>query len=1190
MASYQVLPPKPFNFTKPEEWPKWIRRFERFHQASGLSDRSQANQVNTLVYTMGDFADDILSSFGLSEEDKSKFNVVVEKFEAHFVKKRNVIFERAKFNQRRQEEGEPVDDFVTSLYCLSEHCRYGDLRDEMIRDRIVVGLRDPTLSEKLQLEPNLTLGTAITIARQREQVKKQQQVIRADETQSNIDAILAKKSQSTKAKQLASTSTKQPHKPDPVINPRICGRCGKSGHVGKQQCPAREATCRKCHRRGHFQSVCRTRSVKAVSTEDPDDFFVGAVEEPTPLVIPTINSGTDPWTVDVLLNDCRIEFQIDTGADVSVISEEQYQKLKVPELKHSNKSLIGPSQDKLPVCGQFIGTLTYKNSTVTQDVYVVKGLRKPLIGRPAITALKLVSQVNTVNSYQQKTVNKFPQLFKGLGTIEGEYAIVLKKDAKPYALATPRRIPLPLKGQVEEELKRMEALRVIRKVDVPTDWCAGMVVVPKSNNKVRICVDLTKLNRSVCRERHILPSVEQTLAQLKGAKIFSKLDANSGFWQIKLSSQSALLTTFITPVGRFCFNRLPFGITSAPEFYQKKMSHILSGLTGVVCMMDDVLVFGQTQQEHDLRLEAVLSKISKAGVTLNSDKCQFSTDTVKFLGHVIDGAGIHPDPDKLHAIQQMKAPSNVAELRRFLGMVTYLGKFASNLSHKVKPLRDLLSAKNEWTWSDSQQNAFSQIKQELSNAPVLALYDPTSDTVVSADASSYGVGAVLMQKQSDHQWKPVAYASRSLTPTEEKYAQIEKEALGITWACERFSEYLVGMQFRVETDHKPLVPLLGAKNLEELPARIQRFKMRLMRFTFTISHTPGKDLTIADTLSRAPTHSASVADEQFCQDTEMFVNTITTNLPATPQYLIKIARWQDEDETCSQVKQFCQKGWPKQQRVPDSLKGYHSVSAELSVYNDLLMRGSRIVIPPTLRQDMLERLHEGHQGITKCRLRAKQSMWWPGLSKQLETLVSNCPVCCRSRVQHAEPLMPSKFPDLPWQKVASDLFVWNGVQYLLVIDYFSRYVEIAKLSGESSANVIKHLKSIFARHGIPQELVTDNGPQYSSREFSKFAETFGFIHITSSPKFPRSNGEAERGVQTIKNLLKKSDDPYLALLIYRSTPLPNATYSPAELLMSRKLRTNLPILNRDLKPKVPSYSTLKVKECNRKEQLKKNFD
>ena len=366
--------------------------------------------------------------------------------------------------------------------------------------------------------------------------------------------------------------------------------------------------------------------------------------------------------------------------------------------------------------------------------------------------------------------------------------------------------------------------------------------------------------------------------------------------------------------------------------------------------------------------------------------------------------------------------------------------------------------------------------------------------------------------------------------------------------------------------------------------------MRLMQFTFTIYHTSGENLTIAETLSRAPTRTATAADEQFCQDTEMFVDTIATDLPATAKCLTEIAKKQDEDDICAQVKQFCKKGWPTQQRIPDSLKVYHSVSAELSVHNDILMRGSRIVIPPPLREDMLEKLHSGHQGITKCRLRAKQSVWWPGLSSQLEKLISNCPVYCRVRVQHAEPLMPSKFPSLPWQKVASDLFVWNGTNYLLVIDYFSRYIEIAKLSGESSSNVIKHLKSIFARHGIPQEMFTDNGPQYSSREFSKFAENYGFIHTTSSPRFPQSNGEAERGVQTVKNLLKKSDDPYLALLIYRSTPLPNSNYSPAELLMSRKLRTNLPILNHDLKPTVPNYSKLKVKECSKKDQLKKNFD
>lgn len=1192
MASYQMPPPKSFNFSKPEEWPKWIRRFQRFRQASGLSEKSSENQVNTLVYTMGDVADDILTSFGLSDEDKKKYDTVVERFERHFVKKRNIIFERAKFNQRKQEEGESVDDFVTALYCLSEHCQYGDLRDEMIRDRIVVGLRDSALAEKLQLEADLTLEKAVTSARQRESVKKQQKVVRADEGSLNVDTVRFMQTFGKKDKLVENKPTlKQPRKLNPVTGSERCTRCGKSSHFGRQQCPAREATCRKCHRRGHFQVMCRTKSVKVVSTEDSeDDAFVGTVEESESLMIPTVSMGAKPWTVTISLNKFPVEFQIDTGADVSVIPQELYKKLKAPPLYSTTKSLIGPSQDTLQVCGHFTGTLEHKGSIAKEVIYVVKGLRKALIGRPAITMLQLVSQVNAIDSIKQKVISKFPKLFKGLGTMEGEYNIALKQNATPYALATARRIPLPLKAQVEQELRRMERLGVIRKVDAPTEWCAGMVVVPKGNNKVRICVDLTKLNKNVCRERHILPSVEQTLAQLKGAKIFTKLDANSGFWQIKLSEKSALLTTFITPVGRFCFNRLPFGITSAPEFYQKRMSHILSGLPGVVCMIDDILVFGQSQQEHDQRLESVLDRINKAGITLNSEKCEMSTKSVKFLGHVIDEAGIHPDPEKIQAIQQIRTPANITELRRFLGMVTYLSKFSPNLSQKVKPLRDLLSTKNEWVWDKCQEDAFNQIKQELSNTPVLALYDPGKDTTVSADASSYGLGAVLMQKQDNHRWKPVAYASRSLSLTEQKYAQIEKEALGITWACERFSEYLIGMNFRIETDHKPLVSLLGIKNLEELPARIQRFRMKLMRFTFTVSHIPGKDLTIADTLSRAPTATASNTDTQLCDDTEMFVSTIMSTLPATEQRLTEIIKKQEEDELCTQLKRYCQSGWPDKYQVPQALKPYYSVSAELTIQHGILMRNNRIVVPYTLRQDMLERLHTGHQGITKCRRRALQSVWWPGLSRQLEDLVTNCAECCRCRTQHAEPLMPAQFPKVPWQKVASDLFVWKNSHYLLIIDYFSRYIEIAKLNSESAASVIKHMKSIFARHGIPQEVVSDNGPQYSSREFAKFSKEYGFVHRTSSPKYPQSNGEAERGVQTVKSLLKKTEDPYLSLLAYRSTPLSTNGYSPAELLMNRKLRTTLPILPEDLRPKVPDYSELQSSEKQQREKQKQNFD
>ena len=1196
MASYQVVPPSAFNFSNPEEWPKWIRRFQRFCQASGLSEKSPENQVNTLIYTMGDAADDILSSFSLSEEDKKKYEIVVAKFESHFVKKRNVIFERPKLNQRKQEEGESVDDFITDLYCLSEHCNYGGLREEMIRDRIVVGLRDHNLAEKLQLVADLTLEKAVTAARQVESVKKQQKVVRAAEgsptTQLKIGVIGTTKHSGKQKSDRTKPVGKQPFKPVTPTVSEVCTRCGKRQHAGKQQCPARDVTCRKCHKRGHFQAMCRTKALKVVSTteqEDTDsvDSFVGAITESKSLEIPTISTGTEPWMVTILLNTYPVSFQIDTGADVSVIPENLYKKLQAPLLEPTKRSLIGPNQAKLKVRGQFTGTLSHNSKTVQEVVYVVKGLRKALIGRPAIIALQLVSRINAIDSVRQGIISKFPTLFKGLGTIEGEYNIVLKDDARPYALVTPRRIPLPLKSQVEQELQRMEKLGVVRRVDTPTEWCAGMVVVPKGNNKVRICVDLTKLNKNVCRERHILPSVEETLAQLNGAKVFSKLDANSGFWQIRLSEKSALLTTFITPMGRFCFKRLPFGITSAPEFYQKQMSHILSGLPGVANMMDDILVFGQSQEEHDHRLELALDRINKAGITLNSEKCEFSKKRVKFLGHIIDESGIHPDPEKILAIQQMKTPTSISELRRFLGMVTYLSKFSPNLSQKVKPLRDLLSTKNEWIWGAYQREAFDTIKKELSSTPVLALYDPSKETMVSADASSFGIGAVLAQKQSNKQWQPVAYASRSLTSTEQKYAQIEKEALGITWACERFSEYLLGMSFKVETDHKPLVSHFGVKNLEELPARIQRFRMRLMRFTFTISHVPGKDLTIADTLSRAPTATASDTDISFCQDTDMFVNTVMSCLPTTDRRFKEVRQKQDEDEVCQQIRKYCISGWPDKHSVPSTLKPYFSVSSELTVQQGILMRNNRILIPSSLRQDILARLHTGHQGITKCRKRALQSVWWPGLSKQLEYLVSTCVECCRHKQQNAEPLQPAVFPQLPWQKVASDLFVWKNSHYLLVIDYFSRYIEISKLSSETTGSVIKHMSSIFARHGIPQQVVSDNGPQYSSREFSKFAKEYGFEHSTSSPQYPQANGEAERAVRTVKALLNKSGDLYLALLTYRATPINSTIYSPAELLMNRKLRTTLPILPQDLKP---DYRKLQVSENQQRDKQKQNFD
>ena len=281
--------------------------------------------------------------------------------------------------------------------------------------------------------------------------------------------------------------------------------------------------------------------------------------------------------------------------------------------------------------------------------------------------------------------------------------------------------------------------------------------------------------------------------------MFSKLDTNSGFWQVPLSPESRPLTTFITPMGRYCFNKLPFGLSSASEHFQKRMNELLVDIPGVVCQIDDILIFADNQEEHDQRLHAVLDRLRSKGLTLNKSKCKFRQSVIHFLGHVIDRHGVSPDPRKTDAILNMAPPSSLTELRRFMGMINQLNKFSPRITDLSKPLRELLSPKKAWMWTPAQDKAFQEIKEEVTSTRVLALYDLNRESKVSADASSYGLGGALLQLHGEH-WRPVAFASRALTETESRYSQIEKEALALTWACEKFTNYILS-SWKLITSH-----------------------------------------------------------------------------------------------------------------------------------------------------------------------------------------------------------------------------------------------------------------------------------------------------------------------------------------------------------------------------------------------------
>ncbi|UYV73302.1 K02A2.6-like [Cordylochernes scorpioides] len=491
----------------------------------------------------------------------------------------------------------------------------------------------------------------------------------------------------------------------------------------------------------------------------------------------------------------------------------------------------------------------------------------------------------------------------------------------------------------------------------------------------------------------------------------------------------------------------------------------------------------------------------------------------------------------------MEAPSSTKELKSFLGMVNYLGKFIPNLADKLQPLNSLLSTKNEWVWDEPQKKSFNLLKQELVSRPNLALFDPSRTTIVSADASSFGIGGVLRQEQPDGSLKPIAYVSRTLSETEKRYSQIEKEGLAIVWTCDRLKDYVTGIDIHIETDHKPLIAIFTSKSLEDMTPRLQRLKMRMMRYSYQMSHIAGKKQIVADMLSRKP--MSKPHKDELEEELSAYIQSI--EFPATEERLLEISRKQKEDSLCSQLAKYCMSGWPKNKREVDpALKGYWQFQEDLTYQNGLLLRGQRILIPKSLRKDILEKLHQGHFGINKCRFRAKESVWWLGISQEIERMVSSCTKCLKERKPKHEPLMPSEFPIRPWQKVGMDLFYLNGRWYLIVCDYYSR-------------------------HGTPETVRSDNGPQFQKvlgSEFSKFSKEWSFKHITSSPKFPQSNGFIGAIIKNMKQSFKKEEDCYLTLQEYRTMPLESG-YSPAELLMGRRLRTSVPAIESSLMPSLP---------------------
>ncbi|UYV61508.1 hypothetical protein LAZ67_1005103 [Cordylochernes scorpioides] len=765
----QIQPPETFDFSTPNEWPKWRKRFERYLVVSGMKKKEEADKIDLFMYLMGDRADDIFRTFKFEkEEEATKIDSVLKAFDSHFCVRKNIIYERAKFNSRIQEDREPVDEFITSLYKLADSCEFEGLHEQLIRDRIVVGVRDKALSERMQLDSELTLEKAVKMVRQQEAVRQQQVDLQRPSTSQKVSQVkFNSKKQSPKQQQQPS------RKKDKSAKTRSrCPKCGGFTHREGQACRAEGQKCNLCSKTGHFANCCpdkqaKTAEVKAVSELDEEIGFlleVSAVEDSS-------NLDDDEgecrrrWTAEIQVNGKKVKFKLDSQADVTCVPLCLFRKIMGQQrLVESNINLRAAEFSELQTVGMFISTLRNGNYEIKEKIYVIRRLSEPLLSRRACELLNLARRIEVVAT-RINPIKEFPEVFEGLGQIGNPYEIKLKPGAKPYAVHTPRRVPIPL----------MEKLKT---------------------------------------------------------------------------------------------------------------------------------------------------------------------------------------------------------------------------------------------------------------------------------------------------------------------------------------------------------------RLEELD----------------------KD-----------------------------------------QILTKIFEAQQQDTTLKAVVNYLEQGWPDK-KMSQTLLSYWHVKDELGVQNGLLMRGCRLVIPASMKLEILDKLHAGHFGITKTRLRARETVWWPGISEEIAETVRKCSVCIQEAVSKHEPLIPTNFPSRPWQKIGMDLFKFENKWYLVVIDYYSRYPEMVQLDRLTASVVVRSCKSIFARHGVPETVVSDNGTQFgAAREFANFARQYGFTHVTSSPRFPQSNGMAEAGVKIAKLILKKNQDPSLGLLEYRSTPLENG-YSPAELLMGRKLRTTLPIAPENLNPKLVDSQTLKRKEGRRRKDMKSRYD
>ena len=829
-----------------------------------------------------------------------------------------------------------------------------------------------------------------------------------------------------------------------------------------------------------------------------------------------------------------------------------------------------------------------------------------------------IQSVNTCNVTHHSTetiVKAFSNTFEGIGRIrdikndkELYVQFSIKDNAAPI-VQKPRPVPYHLQKPLKQWLDQCVADDIFE--TVPTDeaitWCSPIVVQPKPKylhiaheelqpNMIRTCIDLRVPNRSMERNRITQgPVVEDFIYKFHDCQVFSKLDLRSGYHQLMLHPNSRSIVTFSTPWGNYRPKRLIFGAKASQDLFDDMMYRIFGDIPRCLNQRDDILIGGKNMEEHNATLEMVFRKAQDYGVTFNLEKCQFGVDGLEFYGYRFTREGLKPTVDKVQAVKESRCPETKEAVRSFLGMTGYLSKFIPRYASITAPLRKLTQKDVKFHWGSEEQSAFEKLKASLTSDDTMIFFNPSKPIVVRTEASYHdGLSAGLFQDIGKG-LQPVHFISRTMTETEKRYSQTEKDALAVRWAKNRFRMYLLGApKFKIITGHKPLVSMFN-KCTAKLPPRIERWVMDMQDVDYELIYEPGRDEQ--DPLDFLSRHPLPVSGSD---NTEKVIKSVIE-----AEHAIVIDKIRDETRKDKQLQRLYEtilkEDWEKR-RKDVLISQFYSLKEELYVTDGLIFRLNQIIVPEKLQHAVIKAAHSlGHLGMTKTKQMLRHKYWFPGMNRLVEEIIGQCYECQVTTKQHRnEPLKMTDIPEKPWQVVSVDFGgpYPDGHYNLVVIDKRTRFPDVEIVYSTSAKSTKEKLKKVFATHGTPEQVETDNGPPFTSKEFNDFALEEGFKHHRVTPLHPQANGEAENFMKLLNKaeqrarLENKSASLAIQELLtgYRSTPHPATGVTPYEAMMNRQVRTKIDYRERTKKTFHTNNTEMNKRDRCYKQKIKDNAE